>query len=154
MVQLYSVVPLPKLSEDKEYNTFIHNIGDAGAINVNTTKAVAISAFVQYCTENSGEIREEFLEIVTKYKTTKYNQGTDRMFDIIYNGMVNGREEMIDDNFAGDDRWHSMMKSTGYVNGSDYLIERYEALKGTKQNKLNQLLNTWYSLPKVEPTAE
>jgi len=159
MVQLYSVIPLPKLSEDKEYNTFIHNIGDAGAINVNTTKAVAISAFLQYCTENSGEIREEFLEVVTKYKTTRYNQGTDRMLDIIYDSIISGRDKMIEDAMSssgssGNNRWHAMLDNGKYTTDAAGLADKYQAAVSAKQEHLDRILTTWYSLPKVEPTAE
>jgi len=159
MEKLYSVVPLPKLSVDKEYNTFIHNIADAGAINVNSTKAVAISAFVQYCTVNSGEIREEFLDVVTKYKTTRYNQGTDRMLTLIYDSVISGRDKMIEDAMSssgssGNDRWHAILDSGKYTTDSSGLAEKYQSAVSNKQSHLDRILTTWYTLPKVEPAAE
>jgi len=152
MTDVYSVVPLPKVSSDKEYNTVIHNVGDAGAINVNTNpaKARALSAFLQYCTENSGEIRQEFLEIVTKYKTTTYNQGTDRMLDIIYASVINARDKAVEDTVGTDQRWHVIMKDGGsYKSTSATLASAYEGAKTAKQNALDTILTTWYGLPTV-----
>ena len=162
MSDLYSVVPIPKLSTEGEYNTVIHNVGDAGAINVNANpdKAKAISAFLQYCTVHSGDIREEFLQIVTKYRTTVYNQGTDRMFDIIYSRVVDGRDKSIEDMMRKSDacknhRWHVLiMQDNEYTHDSSFLASKYAAAKTAKQAYLDDLLALWYTLPKVEAAAE
>ncbi|MBP5348874.1 MAG: hypothetical protein J6Z13_00770 [Clostridia bacterium] len=162
MTDLYSVVPIPKLSTEGEYNTVIHNVGDAGAINVNANpdKAKAISAFLQYCTEKSGDIREEFLQIVTKYRTTVYNQGTDRMFDIIYSRVVDGRDKSIEDmmrkgNGTKNYRWHVLiMQDNEYTHDSSFLASEYASAKTAKQAYLDDLLALWYTLPKVEAAAE
>ena len=162
MADLYSVVPVPKIHADGEYNTVIHNVGDAGAINVQTTpgKAKAVSAYLQYCTENSGSIRREFLEIVTKYKTTVYNQGTDRMLDLIYNHTINGRDKAIEDIMGTDStckplRWHVLLKTDNqFTHDSSYLAAQYASAVSAKQAYLNEKLATWYTLPKVEPNAE
>ena len=162
MTDLYSVVPIPKLKVSGGYNTVIHNVGDAGAINVNTNpdKAKAISAFLQYCTENSGEIREEFLQIVTKYRTTVYNQGTDRMFNLIYSRIVDGRDKSIEDMMRKGDgtsgkRWHVLiMQGNEYTHDSSFLASEYASAKTAKQAYLDDLLALWYTLPKVEAAAE
>ena len=153
MEDIFTVVPLPKISEDKHYNTVIHTIGDAGAINVNTRpdKARAISAFLQYNCEHSAEIRREFLEIVMKYKTTVYNQGTDRMLNIIYNSVVNGRDKMIEDCIGGNNRFAIIMRSGNCEVTSGDLASRYQAVVTSKQTALDGIIRTWYTLPKVEP---
>ena len=160
MTYLYSVVPCPKIDADKDtdYNTIIDNTGDAGAINVNTNprKARALSAYIQYCTEHSAHIRDEFLQIVTKYRTTTYNQGTDRMLDIIYEGILYGRDKAVDDLFGVIDRtnrWHDLMKHEDHEGDSGYISSKYEAVVASKQARLDNMLKTWYTLPKVEPTA-
>ena len=162
MQDLYSVVPIPKVKATSPYNTVIHNVGDAGAINVNTNpdKAKAITAFLQYCTEHSGDIREEFLQIVTKYRTTVYNQGTDRMFEIIYSRIVDGRDKSIEDmmrkgNGTTNYRWHVLiMQGNEYTHDSAFLASQYAAAVEAKQAYLNDRLAVWYTLPKVEPAAE
>ena len=156
MTDLYSVVPCPKLDPDKDkpYNTIIINQGDVGAVNVNANprKAKVLSAFIQYCTENSGEIREQFLQIVTKYKTTTYNQGTDRMLEIIYDSVRYGRDKTVDD-LNKDPRWHRIMMEEKFVAGSDVITTRYAGAIRQKQALLDNVMKTWYTLPKVEPAS-
>ena len=72
--------------------------------------AVAISAFLQYCCEHSSNVRNEFLENVTKFKTTIYDQGTDRMLDLIYDSVINGRDKTLEDYAVSDDRLNVIMK--------------------------------------------
>ena len=154
MTELYSVVPCPKLDEDGEYNTIIINQGDVGVINVNANprKSRVLSAFIQYCTENSGAIREQFLQIVTKYKTTTYNQGTDRMLEIIYDGVLYGRDKQVDD-LNSDPRWHRLMMGQKFVAGSDYITTQYQSALANKQKLLDNVMKTWYTLPKTDNGA-
>ena len=154
MESVYSVVPLPKVSADKKYNTIIHNTSDAGAINVNTfpQKVRTISAYLQYCTENSTEIREEFLQIVMKYKNTVYDQGTDRMLNLIYESVTNARDKAIEDaaEKTSEDRYHGAMKNHGFTWGSSDVSSWYEGVKSSKQSKVDTVLATWYQLPTSE----
>ncbi len=159
MTDIFSVVPCPKADVSGTYNTIIYNTGDAGAINVHTDpeKTRALTAYLQYCTENSDEIRDKYLQVVTKYETTTYNQGTDRMLDLIYDTILYGRDKTVDDLvFAaeGSQRWHSMMKINNFMVGSDYISSEYKSLVASKQRALDDLMETWYKLPKVEPEAE
>ena len=149
----YSVVPCPKVNSEKEYNTVIYNTGDAGAINVNTApnKARVISAYLQYCTEHSSEIRETFLQTVTKYDTMEYDQGTDRMLDLIYDSVLYGRDKTVEDLVekyaSGARRWHSMMKIGQFQVGSDEIKQQYESLVSVKQDALDEIMEKWYELP-------
>ena len=155
MTQMYSVVPLPKLNVTDNYVSLIHNDADAGAINVNSTKFTALSAYLEYCTENSAELRDEFLEVVTKYKTTRYNQGTDRMLSLIYDAITSARGKMIEDAVSGAGssgslRWHAMLDAGSFGTTSADLAEKYQSAVATKQAKLDEIVATWYTLPKVE----
>ena len=152
MLDLYSVVPCPKTDVNKQYNSIIHNVADVGAINVNAgpRRTKTLTAYLQYCTEKSIAIREEFLETMTKYRTTVYNQGTDRMLNIIYESIQYGRDKTVDD-LVGGDRWHSLMKDQHFYAGSDYISQQYSSLVGVKQKKLDTYLAKWYTLPKIEP---
>ena len=157
MTDLYSVVPCPTVDAGVGYHTVMDYTGDAGAINVNIgpRKAKTLTAFIQYCTEHSPAIRAQFLQIVTKYKTTTYNQGTSRMLDIIYDGILYERDKMVDDMvMAGggrhEDRWHVLLKKDDYCGaGSDYIAQQYEALRPSKQTILDKIMKKWYKLPKA-----
>ena len=157
MTDLYSVVPCPKTDVGNSYNTIIYSTGDAGAINVNVkpAKAKALTAYVQYCTENSPAIREQFLQIVMKYKVTTYDQGTDRMLDLIYDAIRYVRDKTVDD-LAGnsDTRWHGLMRHEHFKGGADYITVQYDSYRSSKQKLLDTYLKKWYTLPKVEPTGE
>ena len=154
MESAFSVVPLPKVSADGIYNTVIHNTADCGAINVNTTpgKARALSAYLQYCSTKSGEIREEFLEIVTKYRTTTYNQGTDRMLDLIYASVITGRDKALEDvsEETSGKTGASWMKGSGFTGGSAFVVEKYQSELSNKQKKLDNIMKIWYNLPTSE----
>ena len=153
MEDLYSVVPCPKTNANNEYNTIIYSTGDAGAINVNVkpAKAKALTAYLQYCTENSPAIREQFLQIVMKYKVTTYDQGTDRMLNIIYDAIRYGRDKTVDD-LVGDsnNRWHGLMRHQHFQAGADYISTQYETNRAVKQKVLDNRLKIWYTLPKTE----
>ena len=155
MTDLYSVVPLPKIDVERSYNTLINNQGDVGVINVNANprKAKVLSAFVQWCTEHSGPIREQFMQIVMKYKVTTYNQGTDRMLDLIYDGILYSRDYVVDGENE-EPRWHRQMMSQRFVAGADFIATLYEANRAKKQQILDKLMEKWYTLPKVETNAE
>ena len=151
MTSVWSVVPLPKITAEQKYNTIIHNIGSAGAISVRTSpdKARALSAYLQYCNENSGEILEEFQQIVTKFKTTTYNQGTDRMLDIIYASVITARDKALEDTAeqTSGKSSGSWMKSQGYTGTSAFIAEKYLSELSGKQTKLDKILEKWYALP-------
>ena len=157
MTDLYSVVPCPKTDASKSYNSIVYSTGDVGAINVNANprKARALTAYLQYCTENSPAIREQFLQIVMKYTVTTYNQGTDRMLDLIYNSILYGRDKTVDD-VAGvsNNRWHGYMRKQHFQAGSDYIATQYASCISSKQSTLDRIMRKWYTLPKVEPAAE
>ena len=155
MTDLYSVVPCPKIDVERQYNTIINNQGDAGAINVNVNprKARVLSAYIQYCTENSARIREQFMQNVMKYKVTTYNQGTDRMFELIYDGILYNRDYTVEGENE-EPRWHRLMMAERFVAGSDYISTQYRSSVSTKQRILDKLMEKWYTLPKTEPKAE
>ena len=156
MRDLYSVVPLPKVSADGKYNCVIHDTGCAGSISVNASPFTArvVSAHLQYCTEHSKKIREQFLQIVTKYTTAVYNQGTDRMLELIYRSAISSRDKMIENYVGGSVKWHEEMKKGGFEVPASELVSIYAANYPSKQSRLNEILALWYTLPKVETPAE
>ena len=157
MVNLYSVVPCPKTDAQKtSYNSIVYSTGDAGAINVNVrpVKGKALTAYLQYCTEHSPKIREQFLQIVMKYNVTTYDQGTDRMLNIIYDSILWGRDKIVDD-LAGvsGNRWHDFMRREHFAAGTDYISAQYASCRASKQKTLDKIMQKWYTLPKVGDTG-
>ena len=87
---------------------------------------------------------------MTKYKTTTYNQGTDRMLDIIYDSVVNGRDKMIEDCIGGNNRFFVIMRSGECKVTASDLVSEYKSVIEAKQDALDGIIETWYTLPKVE----
>ena len=158
MQSTYSVVPLPKVDATKEYNTIVHNTADCGAINVNANpqKTRVVSAYLQHCVENSWDIRDEFLQTVTKYRTTTYNQGTSRMLDLIYDHLTNARDKGIEDaaERKSGERYHGKLKDNEFVWGSADVVSWFESNRATKQGRIDDVLEKWYQLPGGPETAE
>ncbi|MBP5610447.1 MAG: InlB B-repeat-containing protein, partial [Clostridia bacterium] len=150
-----SVVPMPKISAEKEYRTLIHNVADAGAINVNTNsnKATVLSAYLQFSAEASSGIKNEYLDRYVKYSTFSYTNGTSRMLDLIYDGIASGRDKSIDDLMNTDSsikskRWHAIIKDHAFRWTADDLASVYQSAVTEKQSRLDDVLETWYTLPK------
>ncbi len=162
MRDIFSVVPVPLLAEGSvdDHNTPIHNCAMVGGINIQSQKYLAISAFVQYCTEHekTQEIRYEYLEIAMKYDMFEHNPGTDDMLDIIYDNIDSCREMIIDNvvcrllglvkvEGVPDARWHGYLKTDDFGNAGNFLAI-YESLLSAKQSAVTTALENWYKLPK------
>jgi hypothetical protein len=166
MANQFSVAPMPLITAgDKDsYNTCIHNTAAVGAFNINSSKYLAMSAYLQHVTENSAEIRDEYLQTVLKYKTTDFNLGTSEMLDLIYANISSVREMIIDNVLrsrkngtvfgpagVGDVRWHGIIKNAGYKMCRDAatgaFLEKYETLRALKQQAMNECIQDWYNLP-------
>ena len=99
----------------------VYSTGDAGAINVksNPRKARALSAYIQYCTENSPAIR----------------CGRDKTIDDLVG--------------TGGDRWHGFMRYGHFLAGSEYVSQQYEICRPFKRKRPDDAMERWYTLPKV-----
>ena len=84
-----------------------------------------------------------------KYKVTTYDQGTDRMFTLIYDSIYWGRDKTIED-VNVEPRWHGKMRENKFTVGSEYIAKLYSENLSKKQSKLDSVMKTWYTLPKVE----
>ena len=153
MQDLFSVVPTPKVHAETRYNSMIfYDNADTGAINVNThaVKTKVLTAYLQYSVEHSTDIRTELLQTVTKYKTTVYNQGTDRMLELIYASVISSRDKVIEYEVGGSVKWNEEMQKGEFVLTSADLAAIYEANYRSKQARLDEIIRNWYTYPKVE----
>lgn len=166
MEQQFGLVPLPKLAEftDKkdadgnlipyEYNTLIHNVGRCGAISLSTPVPHAISAFIQYCSENSSAVINEYYNFAMKYKYTS-DAGTAEMLDLIYDNIVSVREKALDDligaynSDANSLKWHSLLlgkKGGFYTENASQIDTVYSSAIKVKQTVIGQILAKWDAL--------
>lgn len=181
MTEVFSVVPLPLVTEGTvdNYNTYLHNAATLGGFNIYSTKYLAMSAYIQYVSENSAEIKDEYLQIVMKFKNTTFHLGTSQMLDLIYERVDSVRDMIIDTvvcrrkekttmKEAGGRNvtWGALLKNESYqiptsvANGNAAFLDKYESFYSAKQQSLYELLVEWYALPSVpvppaeEPPAE
>ena len=86
---------------------------------------------------------------MTKYKTTTYNQGTDRMLNVIYDNLITGRDMALEFTAeqTSDRRTVSILKGQGYVGDSAFLAAAYQSNLSQKQANLDNVLTKWYALP-------
>ena len=84
----------------------------------------------------------------------EYDQGTDRMLDLIYDAIRYVRDKTVDDLVGtSSSRWHGLMRHEHFLGGADYITVQYDTYLSTKQQKLDYYLQKWYTLPKVEQTG-
>ena len=149
MTDEYAVAPLPKLLEADRYVTPVSPDADAGAINRSSAAFSAVSAYLQFLSENSGAALDAYLASLTgKAKGT--DAGTDRMIGIIRGSIASLRAGMIEDAVSGvgAPAWRTPMEASTYKATAADFAEEYSAAIAVKQTRLNQLLDTWYGLPK------
>ena len=87
---------------------------------------------------------------MTKYKTTVYNQGTDRMLELIYASVISSRDKVIEYEVGGSVKWNEEMQKGEFVLTSADLAAIYEANYRSKQARLDEIIRNWYTYPKVE----
>jgi hypothetical protein len=169
MSDQFSVVPMPAIEasaegEDLPYATMIHNRGNVGAINVMSTKYKVVSAFVQYVSENSEHIYDEYLNVTIKFDDFSGNAGTSAMLDIIYDSIRSNREKVIDDVLhtkgwgkINDYRWHMLLMANGYTQyGNDGILPMYETSYKKKMSYLEAVLSDWANnaISSTTPSAD
>lgn len=148
MTEQFSVLPLPKLKASDAYLSPVSFDADAGAINRRSAVFSAVSSYLQYCAEHSREIADGYLADLARAAA---HDGTARMLRIIRGSVLSARGEMIERAVSDADAtpWHLLLDSAGFrMTGADF-ADKYSAAVPVKQERLNGLLNRWYSLPDV-----
>ncbi len=154
MSDSFGLVPLPKLSEDRRYNTLIHNVGRCGALSLVSPNFRPVSAFVQFCTEVSDPIIKEYYNVAMKYKYTN-DPGTAEMLDMIYDNIVSNREKMLEDLISVRNSAVQPFGWSRLLTGNDFdfttnatqIASLYAQCVQAKQVALDSILTDWNLLP-------
>ena len=145
----FSVAPLPKLRESDGYVTPVSRDADAGEICRFTPAFSAVTAYLQYCAENSKDAVGAYLASLTG-TDKRPDAGLDRMLGIVCGAISSARAETVEEAVSDGDvpAWRVLMESSLFkMNGADF-GERYPAVAEAKQKRLNDLTARWYDLPK------
>ena len=70
------------------------------------------------------------------------------MLELIYAGVVAGRDKMIENVVGGNIKWHEEMKNSGFTYTSSDFVTVYQANYKSKQSVLDGIIRNWYTYPK------
>ena len=147
-------VPLYRDGSDDNYLTQIHVVGRAGGIARGTKKFVQCSAFLQYQTEHSTDIINEYYDYNLTYEAAdgldgnvdmlKYMRSNIRTsFDKLFEDAI-GFMYLNEDAESSQNRWHTILCDNDYkIN----LREAYNAHAPAKHERLDDLIKQYDQLP-------
>ena len=149
MTDPVSVVPTPKLRESDRYVSRVSPDADAGAIRRTTAVFPAVTAYLEYCAENSRGAVDAYLSYLTKTDTAP-NAGTDAMLSLILGSVSSGIGGILDRMVSGNGAptWNTLLESDAFLSSSAKFAPAYADAIKNKQERLNQLLDAWYGLPR------
>ena len=170
----FGILPVPlyqlyKTDEDgnqvpEEYLTQIHNIGRIGAIRATTDKFAMCTAYLNYLSENSAEILDEYynykltweiangghnqemLQYIRKHVRTSF----DKVFeDAIGRLFATANDEGDGEGTSSEDqKWHVLIKNAHYEIGEDGMTTEYRKYIEIKITHLKELEESYVGLPK------
>ena len=154
--QGFGVVPVPVYREGDSYLTQIHVVGRAGGIARGTKKFVQCSAFLQYQTEHSTDILNEYYDYNLQYKVVDgEEEGTVRMLQYIRKNVRSAFDKTYDDAigfyFKGADANASKESWAGIISDNAYVVTTMRSLYLSNTQKrveyLNQIIAAYERLP-------
>ena len=143
-----SILPVPKLNENREYSTLTNSRARVGALSYHSTNQAAMSAYIQLSTEESGTVKNTYFDdaILGKYLA---GSGASNILNMIYNRLGNAKNAIIENlilnrdwTIGKDNCWAQLIKEdkmTRYQNISSMMA----ACVGAKQEVLNKVVEAW-----------
>ena len=145
----FVVAPMPTNGNCNEYNTQIHALGCAGAIAACSSKFVQCSAFLQYQSSNSEDVRKAYCDQYFTYDTSSGLDKNIDMIEMMRTHAQDGSDMYLDEaiNFFYEDnqsRWHSYIAAANY--SVDNMMEIIDNLHYTKSTGLDRIKELYESL--------
>lgn len=143
-----SILPVPKLNENREYSTLTNSRARVGALSYHSTNQAAMSAYIQLSTEESGTVKNTYFDdaILGKYLA---GSGASNILNMIYNRLGNAKNAIIENLILNRDWtigqancWSQLIKQdnmTKYQNISSKMAACVDA----KQEVLNKAVEAW-----------
>ena len=143
-----SILPVPKLNENRDYSTLTNSRARVGALSYHSTNQAAMSAYIQLSTEESGTVKDTYFDdaILGKYLA---GSGASNILNMIYNRLGNAKNAIIENlilnrdwTIGKDNCWAQLIKQgnmTQYQNISSMMA----ACVGAKQEVLNKVVEAW-----------
>ena len=143
-----SILPVPKLNEQREHSTLTNTRARVGALSYHSTNQVAMSAYIQLSTEESGTVKDTYFDdaILGKYLA---GSGASTILNMIYNRLGNAKNSVIESlilnrdwTIGKDNCWAQLIKAdnmTGNANISSKMVSCVSA----KQTVLDKAVEAW-----------
>ena len=152
----FGLVPVPLYRDGSEdnYLTQIHVVGRAGGIARGTKKFVQCSAFLQYQTEHSTDILNQYYDYNLTYEAADGLDGNVDMLKYIRSNVRTSFDKLFEDAIgfmylnedaeSSANRWHTILCDNDYkIN----LREAYNAHAPAKHERLDDLIKQYDQLP-------
>lgn len=160
----FLVVPVPLYADTEVYSTQIHNVGRIGAISVKSDKFAECSAFLNYQSTHSRDVKNTYYEQELLYSVvgggTTDNALLDankEMLDLLRDSLITGFDKAYEDSSALFDngtrvttpggeklykelKWHDIFGQNHYQMSKD-LDSYYSSLKPAKEAAMKALFN-------------
>ena len=152
----FGLVPVPLYRDNSEdnYLTQIHVIGRAGGIARGTKKFVQCSAFLQYQTEHSTDILNQYYDYNLTYEAADGLDGNVDMLKYIRENVRTSFDKLFEDAIgfmylnedveSAGNRWHNILCSNSYKVD---LRDAYHTHAPVKDARLDELVNQYDILP-------
>lgn len=168
----FLVVPVPLYTEYNEatndiYSTQVHNVGRIGAISVKTPKFKECSAFLNYQSTHSRNVRDTYYNYDLLYSVVggdspEILQANTDMLTLLRASVITGFDKAYEDSSAlfnanekvttidGEQtfinlKWHDILDKGSYQRANT-IRTYYEQLKSAKENCMSKLFNNGYTM--------
>lgn len=143
-----SILPVPKLNENREYSTLTNSRARVGALSYHSTNQAAMSAYIQLSTEESGTVKDTYFDdaILGKYLA---GSGASNILNMIYNRLGNAKNAIIENlilnrdwTIGKDNCWAQLIKADN-MTGNQNISSMMAACVSAKQEVLNKAVEAW-----------
>ncbi len=150
MTQL-SILPVPKVGPRDEHNTAINSRARVGALSYKSANKAETTAWIQFCTEKSAIVREEYFD---KAMNNKYlaGSGAAEMLTFIYEHIGDNKSMILDNMIMASDwtightnAWSQLIKADDFKGHANDIDTQYRSSVEAKQTVLNGIVTSWYN---------
>ncbi len=145
-----SILPVPKLNTQLEYSTLTNSRARVGALSYHSTNQVAMSAYIQLSTEESGTVKDTYFDdaILGKYLA---GSGASTILNMIYNRLGNAKNAIIENLILNRDWtigqancWAQLIKADK-MTGNQNISSKMVSCVNAKQTILDKTVEAWKS---------
>lgn len=143
-----SILPVPKLNENRDYSTLTNSRARVGALSYHSTNQAAMSAYIQLSTEESGTVKDTYFDdaILGKYLA---GSGASNILNMIYNRLGNAKNAIIENlilnrdwTIGKENCWAQLIKADN-MTGNQNISSKMAACVSAKQEVLNKAVEAW-----------